>query len=63
MRTSSTGTVWRKASRSNESGDACIEVAANGDMVAIRDSRDTAGPKIVVSRGDFRGLAEALKKS
>ncbi|QKW38854.1 DUF397 domain-containing protein [Actinomadura sp. NAK00032] len=55
--------VWKKASRSNESGDACIEVAAKGDMVAIRDSRDTAGPKIVVSRGDFRGLAEALKRS
>lgn len=55
--------VWKKASRSNESGDACIEVAANGDMVAIRDSRDTAGPKIVVSRGDFRDLVEALKNA
>jgi hypothetical protein len=52
---------WRKASRSNESGDNCIEVAGLLNAVAFRDSKDPGGPKIVVRRGDFRRFAEALK--
>lgn len=53
--------VWKKSSRSNESGDACVEMASSGEAVAIRDSKDPDGPKLIVSRRDFRGLAEALK--
>ncbi|MEU8801262.1 DUF397 domain-containing protein [Spirillospora sp. NPDC048819] len=53
--------VWKKASRSNESGDACIELASNGEIVAIRDSKDPGGPKVLVSSGEFRRLAEMLK--
>ncbi|TDC74678.1 DUF397 domain-containing protein [Actinomadura sp. 7K507] len=53
--------VWKKASRSNDSGDACLELASNGEIVAIRDSKDPGGPKIFVNRGDFQRLAELLK--
>ncbi|XRQ16345.1 DUF397 domain-containing protein [Actinomadura welshii] len=55
--------VWKKASRSNESGDACIEVANNGDIVAVRDSKDPGGPKVVMRRADFRRLAAMIKNS
>jgi Domain of unknown function (DUF397) len=52
---------WRKASRSNESGDACIEIAPADHVIAVRDSKDPGGPKLIVSRSDFRHLAETLK--
>lgn len=54
-------TTWRKSSRSSEQGDACIEVALASHAVAVRDSKDPGGPKILVSRGEFRRLAELLK--
>jgi hypothetical protein len=53
--------VWKKASRSNESGDACVEVASTDEIVAVRDSKNPGGPKIFLSHGDFQQLAEALK--
>ncbi|TDD87962.1 DUF397 domain-containing protein [Actinomadura darangshiensis] len=55
------GVVWRKASRSHDDGDQCVEAASLPDLVAIRDSKDPDGPKLVVSRGEFQRLAEALK--
>ncbi|WP_089310158.1 DUF397 domain-containing protein [Actinomadura mexicana] len=57
-----TEVVWRKASRSKEDGSNCIELAEFSGIVAIRDSKDPGGPQISVSRNDFRGLAEVLKK-
>ncbi|QFG22074.1 DUF397 domain-containing protein [Actinomadura sp. WMMB 499] len=53
--------VWIKASRSNESGDACVELAKLSSVVAIRDSKDPEGPMLVVSGEGFRVLAEVLK--
>ncbi|TDD15927.1 DUF397 domain-containing protein [Actinomadura sp. KC06] len=52
---------WKKASRSNESGDACIEMASTDDVVAIRDSKDPGGQKIVISRTDFWNFTNVLK--
>ncbi|KAB2382787.1 DUF397 domain-containing protein [Actinomadura montaniterrae] len=53
--------VWRKATRSTAEGDNCVEVAGVPNVVALRDSKDPNGPKIIVSRSDFRHLAETLK--
>ncbi|MER6814650.1 DUF397 domain-containing protein [Spirillospora sp. NPDC000708] len=53
--------TWRKSSRSSEQGDNCIEIADFVKAVALRDSKDPNGPKIIVSRSDFRHLAETLK--
>lgn len=43
-----TGARWRKSSRSNGSGGNCVEVAENlSGVVAVRDSKDPAGPVLV----------------
>jgi hypothetical protein len=40
-----TGATWRKPSRSNNNGGQCVEVASNlPGLVAVRDSKDVAGP-------------------
>ena len=38
---------WRKSTYSNGSSS-CIETAARLDTVAIRDSKDPAGPKLAI---------------
>ncbi|MFB4312058.1 DUF397 domain-containing protein [Actinomadura sp. GTD37] len=55
------GARWRKASRSTVENDNCVEVAGFSDAVAFRDSKDPDGPKLAVSRHEFRQLAQALK--
>ncbi|MFV2176229.1 DUF397 domain-containing protein [Actinomadura sp. LOL_016] len=54
--------VWRKARRSAEHGGNCVEVASVINTVAVRDSKDPDGPKLIVDRSDFRRFAEALKR-
>lgn len=45
-----TGAIWRKSARSNNGGN-CVEVAANlPGIVAVRDSKNPAGPALVFSR-------------
>lgn len=53
--------VWRKASRSTVQNDNCVEVAEIANIVALRDSKDPSGPKLIISRGDFRYFTNALK--
>nr|WP_202420621.1 DUF397 domain-containing protein [Actinomadura rayongensis] len=52
---------WRKASRSTEKGDACVEMATVPGTVAVRDSVDPEGPKILLARADFRRFANAVR--
>ncbi len=53
--------VWRKATRSTSTGGECVELAAMPEGAGVRDSKDPYGPKILVSREDFRCFADALK--
>ncbi|NKZ03545.1 DUF397 domain-containing protein [Actinomadura latina] len=55
--------TWRKASRSHDDGDQCIEVASALDLVAVRDSKDPHGPKLVISQSDFQSLVRIVKES
>ncbi|WP_395109873.1 DUF397 domain-containing protein [Actinomadura sp. SCN-SB] len=57
-----TGVLWRKSSRSSEQGDMCVELALVRGAVAIRDSRDPDGSKLMMSRRSFGHLAAALKR-
>lgn len=53
---------WRKAGRGNEHGGACLELAGLAGGIAVRDSKDPDGAKLVLGRGDFRSLVNELKR-
>lgn len=55
------GVTWRKATKSGENGGACVEIASVSGALAIRDSKDPDGPKVIISHGEFRRFAAALK--
>ncbi len=55
--------VWRKASYSSINGGQCVEV---GDftaehVVAVRDSKDPDGPKLIFGRTAWKSFAAQLK--
>jgi Domain of unknown function (DUF397) len=53
---------WRKASYSGDNGGDCVEVARNlPGLVAVRDSKDPAGPALVFSRDDWAVFTAAIK--
>ncbi|RKS78636.1 uncharacterized protein DUF397 [Actinomadura pelletieri DSM 43383] len=57
-----TGAVWRKSSYSG-SGDQCVEVASlSSDLRALRDSKDPAGPALVLTSSVWRSLVSAIKE-
>ncbi|MDL4772650.1 MULTISPECIES: DUF397 domain-containing protein [Thermomonosporaceae] len=49
------GVQWRKSSRSSGSGQ-CVEVAALGGLVAMRDSKAPADGTLALSRAAFADL-------
>lgn len=54
------GAVWRKSSYSGTSGN-CVEVATNlPGIVAIRDSKDREGAKLVVSLSEWRAFVAGV---
>ena len=55
------GLTWRKALKSGENGGACVEVASVSDAIAVRDSKNPNGPKLILSRNDFRHFTETIK--
>ena len=55
------GARWRKASRSNGTGGACLEVAWPGDRAALRDSKNPEGGYITVARHQFAALVGMAK--
>jgi Domain of unknown function (DUF397) len=54
--------IWRKSSYSSGNGGACVEVARNlRGTVAVRDSKDPAGPALIFSPRDWQAFTEAVK--
>jgi Domain of unknown function (DUF397) len=53
--------TWRKASRSSNNGGNCVEVARVGDTVAVRDSKDPHGPRLLLTPQALRRLARTIK--
>lgn len=54
-------TAWRKSSFSEGSGTDCVEVAwhPSPSEVAVRDSKNTAGPMLVVPHASWRRFLDA----
>ncbi|MZE77724.1 DUF397 domain-containing protein [Streptomyces xinghaiensis] len=48
--------AWFKSSYSGAEGGECLEVAAAGSDVHIRDSKDVAGPVLTVPRDAWAGF-------
>jgi Domain of unknown function (DUF397) len=52
---------WRKASYSSNGGADCVEVAAHGNGVLIRDTKDRTGPVLRVTPQVWRAFAGQIK--
>lgn len=53
--------VWRKSTRSSETGGNCVEVAIVGDLILIRDSKNPAQPAISLRRIFWRAFVSRIK--
>jgi hypothetical protein len=53
---------WRKSSYSNGNGGACVEVARNlPGAVAVRDSKDPDGPKLIFAADQWVAFTGGVK--
>jgi hypothetical protein len=52
---------WRKSSRSTGQGGACVEMAAMTSTVAIRDSKDPDGPRLVIGAEIAKSILTSIK--
>ncbi len=53
---------WRKSSFSNANGGACVEVARDlPGAVAVRDSKDPAGPKLIFEPDQWAAFTGGVK--
>jgi hypothetical protein len=56
-----TNVSWRKSTRSAHEGE-CVEIAVNlSGVVAVRDSKDPEGSKVLLSRASFRRLVGEIR--
>jgi len=52
---------WRKSSYSGGTGN-CVEVASNlPGVVAVRDSKDPAGPALILTPAAWRALTRKIQ--
>lgn len=54
-------TAWRTSSYSGGNGE-CVEVAALGGVVGVRDSKDPTGPVLLVAPGAFTAFVRAVAR-
>ncbi|SEG91163.1 protein of unknown function [Thermomonospora echinospora] len=54
--------VWRKSSHSGNGGN-CVEIADLSTGIAIRDSKNPDGPRIVLPLTQWTALVHTIKDS
>ena len=52
--------VWRKSTYSGGNGS-CVEVAYIGNFVAVRDSKDKTGPRLILTPDAWRRFMQSVK--
>jgi hypothetical protein len=52
---------WRKARNSLSNGN-CVEVAPTNGMVAVRDSKNPAGPTLMYTSAEWAAFLDGAKK-
>ena len=57
-----TGAVWRKSTHSGNNGGACVEVARLHHIVAVRDSKDPTGPKLMLFPAAWRTFTDDVRR-
>ena len=57
-----TDAVWKKSTYSGGNGS-CVEIADLGEHVAVRDSKDKAGPKLIFPREVWGAFIAELKRA
>ncbi|MEV0567353.1 DUF397 domain-containing protein [Dactylosporangium sp. NPDC050588] len=55
------GARWRKSTRSGPYSDNCVEVAFVGGAVALRDSKDKAGPVLLFTPEEWVAFVGGTK--
>ncbi|MEU6264245.1 DUF397 domain-containing protein [Saccharopolyspora shandongensis] len=55
-------THWRKSSRSNNYGGACVEIAVTPTVVGVRDSKDRDGGTLVLSHDQWQTFLASLTR-
>ena len=54
--------VWRKSSYSASNGGDCVEVARTlPAAIAVRDSKDPTGPKLIFTPADWAAFTETIR--
>ena len=56
-----TGARWRKSSRSDNNGGACVEVAGLAAGVAVRDSKDRSGPVLLIAAAGWAAFVDGIR--
>ncbi len=58
----SSGLIWRKSSYSGSNGGGCVEIAQIPDTaVAVRDSKDPGGPRLIFAPDMWRAFVTGAK--
>jgi Domain of unknown function (DUF397) len=52
--------LWRKSTYSGGNGS-CVEIANLGMAVAVRDSKDPGGPKLIFAADEWRSFTGSIK--
>jgi hypothetical protein len=54
--------IWRKSSYSGGNGGQCVEVAPDpGRLVAVRDSKNPDGPKLLLTSAQWQTFTTGIK--
>jgi hypothetical protein len=52
---------WRKSSRSSGNG-ACVEITTLPEAIAVRDSKNSSGPKLIFTPADWRAFVSGVQE-